>query len=193
MNNTDNTRLFSQYLDLTLQSKESKNPLKTACINTPLGAMIAIADEKALYLLEFLDTKNLETEILQVMKLAKSNFVEGSNVIINLTQRELAAYFKGELRTFTLPTECLGSAFQLKVWQALQTIPYAQTRSYSEQAILIGKPSACRAVANANGANRIAIIVPCHRVINQNGKLGGYAGGLDRKEWLLQHEQRFTK
>lgn len=101
---------------------------------------------------------------------------------------QLRAYFAGELREFDISTKPSGTDFQLRVWEALRTIPYGETRSYGEIARQIGKPSAVRAVGRANGANQIAVIVPCHRVIGANGTLTGYGGGLDRKEKLLHLE-----
>jgi AraC family transcriptional regulator of adaptative response/methylated-DNA-[protein]-cysteine methyltransferase len=99
-------------------------------------------------------------------------------------------YFDGNLTEFKTPLFFLGSSFQKQVWEALRKIPFGQTRSYAEMATFIGKPSAFRAVANANGANQLAIVVPCHRVINTNGDLAGYGGGIARKKWLIHHEQK---
>ncbi len=98
-------------------------------------------------------------------------------------------YFTGSLRLFRTPLELLGTPFQKKVWHELMSIPYGVQRSYAAQARAIGAPDAIRAVARANGANQLAIIVPCHRVVGSNGDLTGYAGGLARKEWLLEHEK----
>jgi AraC family transcriptional regulator of adaptative response/methylated-DNA-[protein]-cysteine methyltransferase len=103
-------------------------------------------------------------------------------------QQELAEYFAGMLRVFKTPVRLLGTDFQQATWRALQTIPCGETRSYAEVANIAGKPGASRALGNANGANRLTIIVPCHRVIQGNGTLGGYSSGLDRKKWLLAHE-----
>lgn len=102
-------------------------------------------------------------------------------------------YFSGKLRQFNTPTHLIGSPFQKKAWLALIDIPYGETRSYLQQAKVIGNPSAYRAVANANGANQLAIVVPCHRIINANGELGGYGGGVNRKQWLLEHERRHIR
>lgn len=104
--------------------------------------------------------------------------------------RQLNAYFDGTLRHFSLPLRLEGTAFRLKCWAALQTIPYGETISYGEQARRIGQPSAVRAVGGADHHNPIAIVVPCHRVIGADGTLTGYGGGLDTKAWLLQHERR---
>ena len=107
-----------------------------------------------------------------------------------LAVAELDAYFEGELTSFTVPVALRGTPFQLEAWNALRTIPYGETRSYGQQAKLIGRPSASRAVGAANGKNRVSIIVPCHRVIGSTGRLTGFGGGLDRKKWLLEHESR---
>jgi len=100
----------------------------------------------------------------------------------------LTAYFDGKLKEFQTPLFLLGSPFQKQVWEALNKIPFGETSSYLDIAKRIGRPAACRAVAQANGANQLAIIIPCHRVINHNGELGGYGGGITRKEWLLNLE-----
>jgi len=103
--------------------------------------------------------------------------------------RQVEAYFDGDLKRFDLPLLMEGTEFQRSVWSGLQTIPYGRTMSYGEMAAQVGKPKACRAVGLANGRNPVAVIVPCHRVIGANGTLTGFGGGLDRKEWLLKHEQ----
>ncbi len=102
----------------------------------------------------------------------------------------MGAYFKGKLREFNTPIHLMGTSFQAQVWNQLLKIPYGETRSYLEQAKAIKKETAYRAVANANGANQLAIIIPCHRIINNNGKLGGYGGGTEKKKWLLEHEKK---
>ncbi|NRA73561.1 MAG: methylated-DNA--[protein]-cysteine S-methyltransferase [Rickettsiales bacterium] len=109
--------------------------------------------------------------------------------VIQSIQLELQAYFSGKLKTFKTPIHMLGTSFQQEVWYELLNTPYGKTRSYLSQAKSIGKYKSVRAVANANAANQLAIIIPCHRIINNNGKLGGYSGGLIRKKWLISHEQ----
>ncbi|WP_214742473.1 methylated-DNA--[protein]-cysteine S-methyltransferase [Exiguobacterium sp. s48] len=110
--------------------------------------------------------------------------------VLRQCRDELDAYFRGERMTFTFPTEQMGTTFQLEVWDALQTIPYAETASYRELAERVQRPTAVRAVGATNGRNQLSIVVPCHRVIGSSGKLIGYAGGLWRKEWLLHHEKQ---
>lgn len=154
-------------------------------ISTPLGNMIAIADEDALYFLAFEDQKNLRN-----LSFTKKDFLsEQKNPIINSITRELSKYFEGALTTFKTPLFFTGTPFQQLVWKTLRTIPGGETRSYKNLARLIGNPYACRAVAQANSANPFSIVVPCHRIITAHGKLGGYSGGLKRKEWLLNHEK----
>ncbi len=163
--------------------------LKASWLDTPLGPMLAIADEKALYLLEFMERRGLEREIERLRIRTKSAIIPGSTEIIASIEKELKSYFEGGLKVFKTPLHLLGSPFQKLVWETLLTIPYGETRSYGHQARALGKPSAFRAVANANGANQIAIVIPCHRIINTNGDFGGYGGGLPRKKWLIHHER----
>lgn len=164
--------------------------LKAAWIDSKLGPMLAIADDDGLYLLEFVDRRGLEREIERLRLKMKAAIIPGMTEPIQSIALELASYFNGTLVTFNTPIHIIGSEFQQLVWAELMRIPYGQTRSYTSQAEAIGKPTACRAVANANGANQLAIIIPCHRIINSDGKLGGYGGGISRKKWLIEHEQR---
>ncbi len=163
--------------------------MKYANIDTLLGPMIAIADDSALQLLEFKDGRGVEREIDRLQIKLQKTIQLGHNYIIESIKPELDAYFNGTLKNFKTPIQLGGTEFQHQVWQELLRIPYGETRSYAAQAMAIGKKSGFRAVANANGANQLAIIVPCHRIINSNGKLGGYAGGLERKQWLLNLEK----
>lgn len=163
--------------------------LKETYIDTKLGPMIAIADEEALFLLEFADCKSLVREIEKLKSNTKLAITSGKTAPINLIEEELEQYFKTGTKKFTTPIMFFGTDFQKSVWQALRNIPNGKTKSYSEIAIKINRPKSYRAVAMANAANQLAIIVPCHRVINSNGELGGYAGGVERKQWLLKHEK----
>ncbi|MBY0501527.1 MAG: trifunctional transcriptional activator/DNA repair protein Ada/methylated-DNA--[protein]-cysteine S-methyltransferase [Alphaproteobacteria bacterium] len=164
--------------------------LKASWLDTKLGPMIAIADENALYLLEFVDRRGLEREVERLRKRTKAAILPGITEPIRSIERELHLYFEGKLKHFKTPLCLLGSPFQKRVWDELRKILYGETCSYAEIASCIGNPSAFRAVANANGANQIAIVIPCHRVINTNGELGGYGGGLVRKKWLIHHEHK---
>ena len=163
--------------------------LKAEWIDTPLGPMVAMADDDGLYLLEFTDRRGLEREVERLRKRHKAAIVPGRTGIIDSIELELRAYFEGSLQAFETPLALSGTDFQKSVWKVLQGIPYGKTRSYGEQADILGNPKAVRAVARANGMNQIAIVIPCHRVIGADGSLTGYAGGLARKEWLLAHEQ----
>lgn len=163
--------------------------LKATWIDTPLGPMVAMADDETLHLLEFTDRRGLEREVERMRQKHNAAIIPGNNRITNSIENELKAYFAGRLKKFNTPLHLSGTPFQKTVWQALIKIPYGKTRSYTDQSHAIGNPKAHRAVARANGANQLAIIVPCHRVINADGKLAGYAGGLARKKWLLEHER----
>ena len=153
---------------------------------------MAVADEKALYLLEFVDRRGLEREVERLRKRTKSAIVPGITEPIRAIEQELNQYFEGTLNVFHTPLFWLGTPFQKSVWEQLIAIPAGETRSYQDIANALGKPTACRAVAQANGANQLAIVIPCHRVINASGELGGYGGGLTRKNWLLTHEKQET-
>ena len=165
--------------------------LKASWLDTPLGPMIAVSDEEALYLLEFIDRRGLEREMEKLRLKTKAAIIPGRTEPIASIEAELKAYFEGSLTTFKTPLHLLGSHFQKLVWKELMNIPYGQTRNYAEQARAIGRQTAYRAVANANGANQLAIIIPCHRIINSNGDLGRYGGGIIRKKWLIAHEKHY--
>ncbi|MFT5434840.1 MAG: AraC family transcriptional regulator of adaptative response [Myxococcota bacterium] len=159
-------------------------------ILTPLGPMIAAASEEALHLLEFTDRRMLETQLERLGRRTGAVLAPGSNAVLEQTGKELTEYFDGARTDFTVPLEPAGTDFQRGAWTALSRIPFGDTRSYAQQAVAIGRPTAVRAVAKANGDNPIAIVVPCHRVVGSNGKLTGYAGGLHRKQFLLDLERR---
>ena len=162
-------------------------------LTTPLGPMFICATHSGICLLEFTDRRMLENEFKDIQQRLKSKIIAGENQHIQLAKKQLQAYFAGEQKQFSLALDTPGTEFQRAVWQNLSRIPYGSTRSYQQQAELLKKPTATRAVAAANGMNRIAIIIPCHRVIGKNGKLTGYGGGLERKKWLLAHEQAYTE
>jgi AraC family transcriptional regulator, regulatory protein of adaptative response / methylated-DNA-[protein]-cysteine methyltransferase len=163
--------------------------LKTAWIDSPLGPMLIISDEDGLFLLEFVERRGLEKEIERLRNKLKAVIIPGDTPHIDSIEKELTEYFSGNLQKFKTSIHLLGSVFQKTVWQELMRIPYGETKSYLQQSQAIGKPKSYRAVANSNGANQLAIIIPCHRVIKSNGDLGGYGGGLHRKKWLLEHEK----
>lgn len=158
-------------------------------IDTPLGTMLTICTEEGVRLLEFLERRALETELRELGARLDCTIMPGENAVTRQLEAELAEYFEGKRRDFEVPLQPIGTPFQQRVWDVLRTIPYGTTRSYAEQARAIGQPTATRAVARANGDNKIAIIIPCHRVIGANGKLTGYGGGLWRKQHLLDLER----
>ena len=184
---------FSRIMGAAPSLLGDRDILKASWLDTKLGPMIAIADEEALYLLEFVDRRGLEREVMRLRNKTKRAIIPGVTAPIRLIESELAEYFEGERQEFKTPLFYLGSPFQKTVWKELKRIPYGETCSYCEIATRIGKPTAFRAVANANGANQLAIMIPCHRVINTNGELGGYGGGLARKKWLIHHERQGIK
>lgn len=181
---------FSRIMGAAPSKQGHCNLLKAAWLDTPLGPMIAIADDAALYLLEFVDRRGMEREVERLRQKVKAAIIPGNTAPMQSIEKELKAYFEGQLTEFQTPLCLLGSPFQKQVWEALQQIPSGETRSYLHIAKAVGRPTAFRAVAQANGANQLAIVIPCHRVINANGDLGGYGGGLTRKTWLLQHEKK---
>ncbi len=158
-------------------------------ILTPLGPMFAGATESGICLLEFTDRRMLETEIGELQRRLGAVVLMGGNEHTRQIKAELTEYFSGTRRSFPVALDTPGSDFQRAVWKALLDIPFGETRSYQAQAESIGKPDAVRAVASANGHNRVSIVIPCHRVIGKDGKLTGYGGGLERKRWLLEHER----
>ncbi len=159
-----------------------------AWIETPIGPMVAGATDRGICMLEYTDRRILERQLERVRKWCGEAAVPGENEYIRETRTQLAAYFEGELRDFTVPLDVNGTPFQKKVWEALRTIPYGKTWSYGDLARTLGSPTATRAVARANGDNRVAIMIPCHRVIGSDGELTGYGGGLWRKRALLERE-----
>jgi AraC family transcriptional regulator of adaptative response/methylated-DNA-[protein]-cysteine methyltransferase len=164
--------------------------INTQSIETDLGMIIAAASDKGICMFEFADYKRLDLMLRQLSASLDAQLVPGDSPYFSILKEQLEQYFKGERRSFALPLDLVGTEFQKQVWLSLLKIPYGSTTTYSKQAGLIGKPSAVRAVANANGKNKISIILPCHRVIGADGTLTGYGGGLWRKKKLLELEQK---
>lgn len=164
--------------------------LAAAWFDTPLGAMIAVADSDRLHLLEFVERDALPAELRRLAKGAGGRIGPGRTAVTDRAEAQIGAYFGGGLTAFDLPLALHGTDFQQQVWRELQRLPAGTTISYAELARRIGRPSAIRAVARANGANQFAVVIPCHRVIGSNGGLTGYGGGLWRKRALLDHETR---
>jgi AraC family transcriptional regulator of adaptative response/methylated-DNA-[protein]-cysteine methyltransferase len=166
--------------------------INTIIIETPLGEMVAGATDEGVCLLEFHDRRMLPTEYKDLVKLLKTTIQEGENTHLKTLIKQLKEYFDGNRKEFSIPLITPGSVFQQAVWKELQNIHFGSTRSYQEQAMALNMPDSIRAVANANGMNRIAIVIPCHRVIGSDGRLTGYGGGLRRKKWLLDHERKYS-
>ena len=162
--------------------------LRSRTIPTPLGDMLAVASPQGLCLLEFVGQGGVERELAQVEAARGGSVEPGDSPVLAQTAHELAEYFAGQRQRFGVPLDLVGTPFQISAWHALLAIPYGQTRSYAEQARAIDRPTATRAVAAANGNNKVSIIVPCHRVIGSDGSLTGFGGGLPRKRALLALE-----
>jgi AraC family transcriptional regulator of adaptative response/methylated-DNA-[protein]-cysteine methyltransferase len=171
------------------QARSSDSTISVHRLLTPLGPMIAAATSRGVCLLEFCDRRMLETQFQRLRTLFDRPFVLGPRPQLEQLESELAEYFSGGRHEFSVPLDLEGTPFQLKVWEQLRGIRYGQTISYESLARAIGLRNGQRAVGRANGDNRIAIVVPCHRVIRSNGELCGYGGGVWRKQWLLDHER----
>lgn len=182
---------FSRMLGLSPGAFSPTSLLKADWFQTALGPMIGVADQTHLHLLEFADRKALPKELQRLLKTAARGIGFGTTAPLKQAKRELEAYFDGQSAKFDTPLAPAGTPFTKSVWAALQTIPAGQTRSYSDLAAQLEKPEATRAVARANGANQIAVLIPCHRVLGADGSLTGYGGGLWRKRKLIDLEQQF--
>jgi len=164
--------------------------IRLTWIETPLGPMIAGASDSGLCFLEFTDRRRLELQLSTLKKRFKAALVPADHPYLAQVKRELDEYFAGTRTTFDVPIDAPGTPFEERVWGALGRIPYGETRSYEDVAREVKSPAAVRAVGRANGMNRIAIVIPCHRVLNKSGELGGYGGGLWRKRRLLHLERK---
>lgn len=163
--------------------------MTAAWVPTPLGRMLAIASETGLVLCEFADRRSLEREIQDVRRHFGAVVVPGTNAILKDTRSQLEAYFAGRRHTFTVPLDAPGSPFQQAVWRSIQRVPFGETRAYGAVARDVDRPGAVRAVGRATGHNRIAILIPCHRIVRADGTFSGYGGGRWRKTHLLQLER----
>ena len=177
------TEIAQYFNKLNFRQPETANTLHAQIVPTSLGEMLAICSATGLCLLEFVGQPRLEREIHQIAQAKQGQILFQSNGLLKEVAEQVQSYFSG-----SLPLDFVGTDFQQRVWRILQTIPYGKILSYAEQAAKLGNPKAVRAVAAANGRNKISIIVPCHRVIGSNGTLTGYAGGLSRKQFLLDLE-----
>jgi AraC family transcriptional regulator of adaptative response/methylated-DNA-[protein]-cysteine methyltransferase len=180
---------FSRTFGNSPGRSRSADCILTAWIESPLGPLVAGATSEGICLLEFTDRRMLDTQFASLRRRFACAIVPGENQHIKKLKKELQEYFQSSLQRFTVPLVISGTPFQQKVWKELIKIPYGKTAAYEEIAKRIGSPSAQRAVGHANGLNRISIVIPCHRVVNKNGDLGGYGGGLWRKQKLLTLEK----
>ena len=167
--------------------------LRADWIDTPLGQMIAVSDKQSLHLLEFTGRKALPAELKRLWQASKGSLGFGRFAPTDQIETELSAFFASQRRDFETPLHLHGTPFYREVWQALRRIPVGETVSYSGLAATLGRPSAARAVAQANGANQIAIVIPCHRVVGADGSLTGYGGGLWRKQELIRIETELAR
>ncbi|MGX7077184.1 methylated-DNA--[protein]-cysteine S-methyltransferase [Globicatella sanguinis] len=155
---------------------------------TPIGTMTSLVAENGIYLLQFADSLKPK-QIERVQKQYQRKIIEKDHSMNLKVEQELCEYLGGTRTEFTIPTIMNGTVFQTKVWQALKNIPYGTTLDYQGLGKEIGYPNASRAIGNANSSNLIMILIPCHRVIRSDGSIGGYAGGVSRKRYLLTLEE----
>lgn len=174
------------------RSRGSAPRVVTQMIESPLGPLLAGATENGICLLEFTDRRMLEHNLQAIQHRFNCAIVPGRHPLLARLSDELGEYFSGQRREFTVPIASCGTPFQERVWAKLRTIPYGATISYEVLAHRVGRPAGQRAVARANGMNRVCILIPCHRVIGKDGSLTGYGGGLWRKRLLLDLERRRT-
>jgi AraC family transcriptional regulator of adaptative response/methylated-DNA-[protein]-cysteine methyltransferase len=166
--------------------------IKTIKINTPIGEMSAAATHDGVCYLIFVEEGIQDTGLEKLAGIMKTTIRGGTNKHLRVLRKQLKEYFKGKRKEFLLPLITPGTDFQQAVWNNIMDIPYGMTKSYREQAEELKDRKSARAVAQANSSNRIAIIIPCHRVIGSDGSLVGYGGGLQRKRWLLNHERIYS-
>jgi len=182
---------FGRLFGTTPGSRPTQACVHLSWLPSPLGPLVVGATSAGVCLLEFSDRERLASQLDRVRAEFAMPAVPGMNEHLKTLEAELADYFVGRLRRFSAPLVYPGTAFRRRVWSQLLKIPYGETCSYEDVAVAVGDPNGQRAVGSANGANRIAIVIPCHRVVNKGGKLGGYGGGLRRKQFLLDLEQQF--
>jgi AraC family transcriptional regulator of adaptative response/methylated-DNA-[protein]-cysteine methyltransferase len=172
--------------------RSGRDAIVIRMLPTPLGPMLAGATDEGICLLEFTDRPMLPTQLAVLERRIGRPVVAGRHALLDGLAAQLHGYFAGERLAFDLPLASPGSPFQQRVWSALRAIPAGTTISYEELATRAGRPGAQRAAGTANGANRLALLIPCHRVIRKTGETGNYGGGRWRKAWLLDHERRLA-
>ena len=168
---------------------KTRECVRVSTLPSPVGLLITAATRDGVCMLEFADRKALMSQAASLKRWFDQPIVPGTNERLEELHAEMAEYFEKKRTAFTIPLAIRGTPFQRQVWERLLAIPYGETRSYRDIAIEIENPGAVRAVGRTNGLNRIAIVIPCHRVVRDDGTLCGYGGGLWRKRWLLDHEQ----
>ena len=167
-----------------------KEYILSTLIHTPIGEMLACSTDKGICLLEFKERKDLNKQLKSITSYFKREIIPGNNKDLLKLQGQLNLYFDKRLESFNLSIEMAGTEFQRSVWNVLLEMPFGTTKSYMDLTKILGDPNAIRAVANANAANKIAIIIPCHRIIGSDGSLTGYAGSIWRKKHLLNLENK---
>jgi len=183
---------FAKFLGRAPREFAENAQLRASWVATPIGAMVTICDATHVHLLEFPERKGLAREVQRLFQFSKGKLGFGRFALTDQLQEQLTEFFEGRRPKFDLPLALHGTDFSKTVWRALQEIPAGHTRSYAQLAQAIARPTAMRAVARANGANQIAILLPCHRVIGADGTLTGYAGGLWRKQKLIELERAYA-
>ncbi|MCF6346942.1 MAG: methylated-DNA--[protein]-cysteine S-methyltransferase [Flavobacteriaceae bacterium] len=168
---------------------KNKTVINVLRFSSPIGSIIACATEKGLCFLGFIGQKKIEKQFDEIQKQFNAIILPGKNIHLTNVKKEITEYFDGNRKIFSVSLDIVGTDFRKKAWNELMNIPYGKTVSYKEQAIAIDNKKAVRAVASSNGANKISIIIPCHRVVGSNGSLTGYLGGLHKKSWLLNFEK----
>ena len=180
---------FKTIFGVSPKNSKTQKIIDLKRIETPIGTMYAAATAEGICMLEFTDRKMLETEFKDLAKSLNAIIIQGENPHFIPLEKELAEYFLGKRTEFTVPLSPVGTDFQKSVWKVLMKIPYGETWNYKKQSEVLGDAKKVRAVANANGMNKISILIPCHRVIGSNGTLTGYGGGIWRKQKLLELEK----
>ncbi len=189
---TEADRIVREAFARTMKHQEGRDydrVLRTGWLETPLGPMLAAGDDDHLYMLSCIEQSSMERKVALIQRKLRARLEMGEAASVLSIIREMREYFGGKRRAFETPLAMTGTSFQMLVWEELRRIPLGATIAYADLAKRIGKPAAFRAVAQANSQNPLSIVIPCHRVINNDGGLGGYSAGVERKRWLLDFEQ----
>ncbi len=191
--NGDPDRAAREAFARTLKYRAGRSYDRVLCagwLDTPLGVMLAAGDDARLYMLNYVEQSSLERKAALIQTKLRARIEMGESATVESVTREMREYFAGGRSAFETPLAMTGTTFQTRVWEELLQIPFGETIPYAELARRIGKPAAFRAVAQANSQNALSVVIPCHRVINNDGSLGGYSSGVDRKRWLLDFEKK---